>query len=329
MIEFHISVMQPARIIHAEEEQKFARTGSPMTLSCTVQGNPMPIVSWISNGHIISTTSKLNLGKIFKTVDDSVIYFNGFGNSINYLDPFKLKVSRETFYSQLTRINEKSLKLDLIFKDRSMKAAGNYHCYAYNALGRDSKSVEVKVLEKPHLVAGHSVKLEKQEVLEGLSLLLTCLIAGEPTPKISWYKETSQIHENETIKLLNNNRFLSIAETFSWNSGNYTCRGVNEEGEEAMSFLVLVLSPPKFIDFSVVSAMPANRFVNDKMKADPKLPGKDIVKVMKGDEVVLECFAEGLPSPTLHWLKMNFYDSSKNQVLDEVGNVLVSSIAVD
>lgn len=323
-IEFHISIMQQAKIIEAKEEQKVNRNENSMKLSCLVRGNPMPIVSWISNGHILSTTSKLNIEKIFKTVQDSTVFFNGYGNSITYLDPFKLKQSNEKFYSQLSKIDEKLVKLEIFFKNRDLKVAGNYQCYAYNALGRDSKVLEVKIQQKPFVNEKQSVQIEDSEVLESLPLFLTCLISGTPAPKISWYKNNYQLHENETVKLLDANRFLSIPETFSWDSGNYSCKGVNEVGEEKIDFRVTVFSPPKFIDISIVSHLPSNRFHNDKLKIDQKKGDKNEVKVMKGDDVSLECFAEGSPHPTTHWVKMNLYDKSKNELLDEDDNVLVS-----
>lgn len=322
---FNVSVMEAAKIVKAEEEQKVLRNENSMKLSCTVRGNPMPVVSWISNGHILSTTSKLNLEKLFSTVQDSVIYFNGFGNTITYLDPFKLKKSTEKFYSQLTKLSDKSLKLDVIFKDRSLKVAGKYQCYGYNAIGRDEKTVEVKVYEKPFVTEKQSEKLNDNELLEGLPLLLTCLISGEPAPKISWFKGNSQVHDNETIKLLNDNRFLSIAETYSWDSGNYSCKGINEMGEKRLDFHVVVLAPPKFVDYSVASTSNnANRFHNDKFRLDSKSDGKNLVRVKRGDDVSLECLAEGSPNPIVHWLKMNFYDSSLNELLDEDENILVS-----
>ena len=316
--------MQQAKIIEADEEQKVNRNENSMKLSCLVRGNPMPIVSWISNGHIISTTSKLNIEKIFKTVQDSTVFFNGYGNSITYLDPFKLKQSNENFYSKLSKINEKSVKLEIIFKNRDLKVAGKYQCYAYNALGRDSKVVEVEIKQKPYVNEKQSVQIEDSEVLESLPLFLTCLISGLPAPKISWYKNNYQLYENETVKFLDANRFLNIPETFSWDSGNYSCKGVNEVGEETINFRVTIFSPPKFIDFSIVPHSSPNRFHNDKLKNDLKKGDKNEVKVMKGDDVSLECFAEGSPHPKVYWQKMNLYDETKNELLNEDENVLVS-----
>lgn len=319
--------MRGAKIVKAEEEQKVTRNENSMKLSCIVQGNPLPVISWILNGHILSTTSKLNLAKLFTTIQDSTVHFNGYGNAITYLDPLLLKKSKDKFYSQLTKLSESSLKLDIVFKDRSLKQAGIYQCYSYNALGRDEKAVEVKVYEKPFVNEKQMDQLHDNELLEGLPLLLTCLISGEPAPKIEWFKENSRLYENDTIKLLSSNRFLSIAETFSWNSGNYSCKGSNEIGEETLNFSVFILAPPKFIDYSIVtSTVNAKRFHNDKVKVDQTSESNNLVKVAKGEDVSLECFAEGSPNPNIHWLKIDFYDASRNELLDENGNVLVRNI---
>lgn len=319
---FNVSVMESANVLQAVEEQNLPRNENSMKLSCTVRGNPLPVVSWISNGHILSTTSKLNLEKLFATVDDSTIFFNGFGNTITYLNPFMLKKSKEKFYSQLTKVNEKSLKFDVLFKDRD-KFAGNYQCYAFNALGADKRNVEVKIYQKPSVNEKQMKSLDEIEVLEGLPLLLTCLMSGLPTPEISWFKGTTQLHENETIKIHNENRFLSLSETFLWNSGNYSCKAVNSVGEKSLDFHVSILVPPRFVDYSVNFSPKSNHFHNDKIKIDQKISDQKELRVMKGDEVSLECFAEGSPHPAVHWLKLDFYDRSRNKILDENDNVLV------
>lgn len=321
-IEYHVSVMESATVVEAREAPKANRNDNSLRLSCTVRGNPMPVISWIKNGHILSTSSKLNLAKLFTSVEYPV-YFNGFGNSISYLDPFEVKRSNEKFYSQLTKLDDKSMKLEIVFRDRDLKKSGTYNCYGYNALGRDEQAVEVKIYEKPAVNEKQMTQLRDIEVLERLPLLLSCLITGEPSPKIIWFKENVQLHDNETINFLNENRFLSISETFKWNSGNYTCRGVNEMGEKEIVFKVSVLAPPKFVEYSVALPKTGSNFHNDKLKVAQKNEVKDTVKIMRGDDVTLECFAEGSPSPKVHWLKLNLFDPSKNELLDEDENIMV------
>ncbi|CRK98212.1 CLUMA_CG011575, isoform A, partial [Clunio marinus] len=129
------------------------------------------------------------------------------------------------------------------------------------------------------------------------------------------------------IKLLNENRFLSIAEAFSWDSGNYSCKGVNQVGEEKLNFKVSVLSPPKFVRYSVEPLLHTNDFKNSKLKHDRRERNTIVVKVMKDEDVTLECLTESSPKAKVHWLKIDFYDSSKNILLDEdEENLFIKSI---
>jgi hypothetical protein len=38
----------------------------------------------------------------------------------------------------------------------------------------------------------------------------------------------------------------------------------------------------------------------------------------------LECWIEASPAAAIHWVKLNFYDSSKNEILKEQKKFLVS-----
>lgn len=320
-IDFHINIFESAQITIAEEDKFSQTTDGFLKLSCTSRGSPLPIVSWIMNGHILSSTSKLNIEKLFKTVHDNVVYFDGFGNEINYLNPFNIKLSKQKVFSQLTMIDSKTLKLDLIFKNREKLSTSKYVCYSFNALGRDEKSVEVIVTKKPHVKEGNKQRMHDQEILEHLPLLLACLIDGVPEPKIKWYKNGMQIYENETIKFLNGNKFLSIAEAYSYNSGNYSCVGENHEGAIELKSQVSILSPPKLIDYSI-----QNVFHNDLVKSTVKQNDKNVVtiNVRKGDDAVLECWIESFPKSKIHWIRFNIDDDDKNnELLNEGGNVLV------
>lgn len=316
--------MEGATIIKTDIIENSSRNDKSIRLSCTSMGNPTPIISWISNGHILSTTSKLNFEKLLSTVHESSIFFTGHGQGITYLDPFKLKKIKENFYSELAIIDEKTIKLDIIFPEKSERMAGNYKCYAYNALGRSEKSLDVEILSEPSI--NEHEKINKEiEILDSLPLLIACPISGQPQPSISWFKNNRQLYENETIKFLNTNRLLSISEAFSWNSGNYSCKGVNRMGEKSMEFYVNVLAPPKFIDYSILSPINSKKkFYNDKVITHQKFHDRNIMKVMRGNDVTLECFADGSPKPRIHWLQIDFHERNNRKILDEDENILVS-----
>lgn len=318
-IEFHLKILDGAKITKTEIIEENSRNEKSIRLSCLASGNPMPIISWISNGHILSTTSKLNFEKLLSAVDENSIYFTGHGQGITYLDPQKLR--KNNFYSELTMIDEKTIKLDIVFREKSEKIAGNYKCYAYNALGRNENSVDVEVLKEPYINEDDRIYKEI-EILENLPLLINCPIDGRPQPSITWFKDHRQIYENETVKFLSSNRFLSISEAFSWNSGNYSCKGANKLGEKLMEFNVKILAPPKFIDFTILS--PKRKFYSDKIIAQNTFHNRNIMKVMQGDDVTLECFADGFPKPQIHWLKIDFYERNKKEILEDDENILVS-----
>ncbi|KAG5680582.1 hypothetical protein PVAND_010079 [Polypedilum vanderplanki] len=321
-IDFIISIYEPAKIIKAEEDHIAQRNDQlPLKLSCISRGHPLPIISWILNGHIMSTTSKLNIEKLFKTINDESIYFDGYGNAINYLDPFRVHLSKQKFYSQLTRIDSKTLKLDIVYKNREHLQSTKFNCYSFNALGRDERSVEVSVKKKPYIKEKNLHYVQEQEILEHLPLLLSCLIDGVPEPKIIWYKNRQQIYENETIKFLNNNKFLSIEETFSWHTGNYSCFSKNSEGELELNFNVVILSPPKVSEYTIIPSSEMNYF-KDKSRTLQNNGSDNEINVLRGEDVVLECWVEASPQAKIHWVKLNFYDSSKNDILKESKNFL-------
>lgn len=314
---------EPATIIDIHEVEKLSRNDDSLHLSCTSRANPTPVISWVLNGYVMTTTSKLNIEKIFKASNQgNVIYFDGYGNGITYLDPFEVKLSKQKFYSQLTRIDAKTLKLEMVFKNREKLQNTKFTCYSFNALGRDEKSIEITINRKPYVKERNKQKTDEIEILEHLPLLLTCFIDGQPEPKINWFKNQIPIYENETIKFLNDKKFLSIQEAFSWNSGNYSCKAKNTEGELELKYFVTILSPPKFSDFTVRTI--DSRYHNDRTKIIKNSENEEVMHVLKGEDVILECWIDGAsPTPKVHWVKLNFFDGMKNELLSESGNLLV------
>lgn len=319
--------MEGAKILETKviEEKKISKNAESIRLSCSVRGNPTPIISWLSNGHILSTTSKLNFEKLLSTTHESSMLFTGHGHSITQLDPFRIRTMKEKFYSQLSKLDDKTLKLDIIFTEKNERMSGNYKCYVYNALGRSERSVDVEILKEPTINENEVLDFSREiELLENLPLIIACPISGKPAPSISWYKNNRQIYENDTVKFMNSNRHLSIAEAFSWHSGNYSCKGANKLGEKSIEFHVNVLAPPKFIDVAMLSPLSTKKFFNDKVISHQKFHDRNIMKVMQGDDVTLECFADGYPQPQVHWVRVDYTDRTRNEILDESENILVS-----
>ena len=314
-IDFVFDVYEPAQILRAVEEERSGKEDMSVKLSCTVRANPLPIVSWTFNGHIYTTTSRVKVEEVFSNSTDNVIYFDSFGNGINYLDPFKLQISSEKYYSKLTKIDSKTLKLDLIYKDpRDILHLRQFDCYTFNALGRDKRSVDIKVKQKPFIEKQNMAKQKNLEILEHMPMELNCLAEGYPKPEITWYKDGQEIHSNETIKLIDNQRILSIPETYLWNSGTYKCVAENDEGKLEVNFNVIILSPPRITSTSI-SESPIVEIKSENMET---------IDVIRGRDVNLKCFVEASPKPKIHWLKLDDYKSPmQNTIVGEGLNYLV------
>lgn len=148
--------------------------------------------------------SKLNLERLFSTTNESMIRLTSRGQIISSFDSLEISSIEETFYSELTKLDEKVLRLDIIFTKQIERMSRNYKCYAYNQLGHSEASVDVE-----NEVLNFSKDIE---LFENFPLMLACQISGVPQPSIIWYKNKRQIYENGSVKLVNSDRHLTIAE---------------------------------------------------------------------------------------------------------------------
>jgi hypothetical protein len=273
------------------------------------------------------------MAKIFETHKFSPIYFDKKGSGVTFLDPFQLFNIGRKSYSQLSRIDGNSFKLDLILNEPGMEISGRYQCVTYNAIGRDERAMMVSIFEPPRFNKELMKSMENIEILEGLPLILACLVSAEPPPNITWYKNKIPLTSNSTIKIINNDRFLNIIETTLLDSGTYTCVSSNLVGYGEFDFNVKILVPPKFVDYTMEAAEDLENFYySDKKVSNPdefdddERSTQNITYVKKGDSLKLDCLVVGEPAPEIFWVKINYLDESKNEILEEHGNFLVRTI---
>lgn len=121
---------------------------------------------------------------------------------------------------------------------------------------------------------------EPQTVRTGESAQLSCrAIAGIPTPTVVWSR-TDRAPLSQRVEERYAGTILISNITFS-DAGQYECHATNVVGSNSQTAVITVQQPP------VIRI----------------LPETEEWTITEGDELKLECFAEGSPSPAVEWRK--------------------------
>ncbi|XP_059095513.1 protein amalgam-like [Tigriopus californicus] len=119
----------------------------------------------------------------------------------------------------------------LIIDSVDRHEAGTYVCEATNGVGnqRAQATIQLQVLYPPE------IELETDRVHSGdnKEAHLTCLIHGNPTPKVRWYKNSMLLDPTDTIRMTSRaNRYTLILNSIrsGMDFGNYSCVAENSLG---------------------------------------------------------------------------------------------------
>ncbi|XP_055041761.2 hemicentin-1 isoform X1 [Misgurnus anguillicaudatus] len=158
--------------------------------------------------------------------------------------------------------------------------SGRYTCVAVNEAGEDSIQYDVRVLVPPSIRGADGDLPKEVTVLVNKTTLLECQVDGNPTPKISWIKDSQPVPSDSTHKLLSNGRTLQILNAQVTDTGRYVCVAQNLAGT-------------------------AEKYFNLHVHVTPTIVGarEENVTVVVNNFIALSCEATGLPPPILSWFK--------------------------
>ncbi|XP_026264808.2 neural cell adhesion molecule L1-like protein isoform X2 [Urocitellus parryii] len=173
---------------------------------------------------------------------------------------------------------------------------GKYRCFASNKLGV-AMSEEIEFIV-PGVPKFPKEKIEPLEVEEGDPIVLQCTPPkGLPPLHIYWMNiELEHIEQDERVYMSQKGDlyFANVEEKDSRN--DYCC----------------FAAFPRLR--TIVQKMPMKLTVNSSNSIKQRKPrlllpppesgGESSVPVLKGDTLLLECFAEGLPTPQVEWTKL-------------------------
>uniref|UniRef100_A0A672NTP8 Cell adhesion molecule L1-like b n=1 Tax=Sinocyclocheilus grahami TaxID=75366 RepID=A0A672NTP8_SINGR len=188
---------------------------------------------------------------------------------------------------------------------------GNYRCFATNKLGT-AMSEEIEFIV-PNIPKFPKEIIDPIEVMEGQSVILECNPPkGIPPLQIYWMTISLQhIEQDERVSLgLNGNLYFSNAiETDS--RRDYCCFAAFPRirtivQKTAMSVVV--------------------KSTNSLLERKPSLltpTGKEShTYLVKGEDLHLECIAEGFPTPKVEWVKIGFHKLPERVVVESHGKLL-------
>ncbi|CAK7291594.1 HMCN2 [Vulpes lagopus] len=160
--------------------------------------------------------------------------------------------------------------------------AGRYSCVVTNTAGSQHKDVELVVQVPPRIqpTATHHV------TNEGVPASLPCMALGVPTPTITWTKETNALNFRGPHYNVSKDGTLVITQPSAQDAGAYICTATNTVGFSSQEMWLSVNTEPRI-------------HVNGSQDADEPLR----VTAKAGDEVTLDCEAQGSPPPLVTWTK--------------------------
>ncbi|XP_032884067.1 hemicentin-1 isoform X2 [Amblyraja radiata] len=156
--------------------------------------------------------------------------------------------------------------------------AGGYTCVASSIAGESQIKYTLDVLVPPNIEGGDEAM--DATVIAHYTLELECNAAGTPPPNIMWMKDGQPIKHIAGVQITANGQKLIIFQAQISNTGRYQCVATNEAGSRQREFNVIVQVSP-----TIRSMGPLER------------------SVVVHKTVILQCVANGIPNPTITWLK--------------------------
>uniref|UniRef100_H2MDX8 Hemicentin 2 n=1 Tax=Oryzias latipes TaxID=8090 RepID=H2MDX8_ORYLA len=252
---YSLSVLPPqiegdsSTFTFAGQEEKVRINGS-LALSCVAKGFPEPKVRWFKDGQLLS-------GK----------HHAGIQHHGNFLHIEPAMLSHEGQYTCVVTNSAGEDKRDFHVTIQPPIFQRVTNREAAWGLGHEGDDHEEEMTEKKEVVLGHSVSL-------------SCENNAIPPPKLSWYKDGRKLTSADGL-VLHPGQVLQIPRVRKEDTGKYTCKAVNEAGEDHMHFELEVLPPV---------IMGTSEFMEE-------------MGAVVNSTVVLHCEVTGHPAPAISWLK--------------------------
>nr|XP_015198174.1 PREDICTED: neurofascin isoform X21 [Lepisosteus oculatus] len=272
-IEVPLDLKQPPTIIKQSVKDYIVDPRDNIIIECEAKGNPLPVFSWRRNGRFF------NVGK----------------------DP---RVS----------MRKRSGTLEIGFRSggRPEDYEGEYQCLATNDYGTAlSNKILLRVSKSP---LWPKEVLEPVVVNEGSSLILACNPPpGLPPPSTFWMNSSMMpiVQDRRVSMGLNGDLYFSNVLAKDAQT-DYSCNArflFTHTIQQKNPFTLKVLTKEPYNDTSVFSSLNHTDFYSARGVAETtptflSPTGTSSFKmVLRGQDLLLECIAAGVPTPSIKWFK--------------------------
>ncbi|CAL4079350.1 unnamed protein product, partial [Meganyctiphanes norvegica] len=173
---------------------------------------------------------------------------------------------------------------------------GEYRCLIYIPKGivtSPPTNLYTATLSKNVVVSPTNVS-----VVEGESVRLTCQIDSHPPANLTWVRDQQSLPQDDRYTNPISG-VLQINQVQQADSGSYKCLAEN----------LLAVKKSRRSDGVILRVLP--RGEGENYKSPSFLSPKDLVRVIQGQDVTIECAASGWPIPSISWQrKLNVSQSN-------------------
>uniref|UniRef100_A0A8D2KTM3 Hemicentin 1 n=1 Tax=Varanus komodoensis TaxID=61221 RepID=A0A8D2KTM3_VARKO len=306
-------------------EEVIVVKGNPVSLVCLADGTPTPSLSWLKDGqplplgfHVTLENQGTGLQIAKSEVDDAGRYTCIASNKAGEADKhYVLKVLEPPHINGSDHPEEISIVVNnllelfciadglpvpkitwmkdgrpLLYAEDShilrggevlrissaqVEDTGRYTCLASSPAGDDDKEFLVRVHVPPNIAGTNDP--HSLSVLQNRQIILECKSDAVPPPTIVWLKDGEMLQATPRVRILSSGRYLQINNADLSDAANYTCVASNIAGQTKREFMLAVNVAPTIRD------------------------GPQTVTVNINMSAILECIAEGVPTPRVSWRK--------------------------
>ncbi|OCT75409.1 hypothetical protein XELAEV_18030588mg [Xenopus laevis] len=283
-----------APIFITELQNQEVQDGYPVSFDCVVIGRPMPSVRWFKDGKVIEEDDHYMINEDQEGCHQLII---------TAVVPKDMGVYRCLAENRMGVSSTKAeLRVDLTSSDYDTAEATETSSYfsAQGYLSREQEGLE-SATEQDQLP---QVLEELRDMMVAPGTPLTKFeikVKGYPSPRVYWFKDGQPIHASDRILMTDKKKLhaLEILNVTKEDAGEYSTYISNSAGSAYSSARLSVKGPDE-----LQKDKPMEEAGDGEKPVPPMfLERFTNKKVLKGASITLSVKVEGIPPPTITWLK--------------------------